>query len=165
MSGIGASQPTGTGQERPPQIPLFDPDGLPWTARLSLGWIIFLCFITGCLVAVPIGVYLGLWLMRRGCTASVLVIYSVVACSCGALLLLPDSLFSPNVMDAVALSVTVLWFVGAFLARQQIQQLYKRREGSEFHLSLPLTAFFTVLYLNYRIRAEFPTQTQSFLPR
>jgi len=164
MSGIGASQPTGAGQERPPQIPLFDADGLPWTARLSLGWIIFLCCITGCLIAVPIGVYLGLWLMRKGYTASVLAIYSLVAFSC-VILLLPDSLFPPTLTDAVALSATVLWFVAAFLARQQIQQHYTRREGSEFHLSLPLTAFFTVFYLNYRIRAEFPTQSQSLFPR
>ena len=82
MSGIGVSQPTGPGQERPTQTSLFDPDGLSRTARLSLGWIIFLCCITGCLVAVPIGVYLGLWLMRKGYRASVLAIYSLVACSC-----------------------------------------------------------------------------------
>jgi hypothetical protein len=164
MNGAGVSQPTEPGQERQPQIPLFDPDGLPWTAHLSLGWIIFLCCITGCLVAVPIGVYLGLWLMRKGYRASVLAIYSLAACSC-VLLFLPDSLFPPRLTDAVTLCLTVLWFVGAFMARWQIQQHYTRREGSEFHLSLPLTALLTVFYLNYRIRAEFPTQTQSLFPR
>lgn len=86
------------------------------------------------------------------------------ACSC-VILLLPDLLFLPMLTDAVALSATVLWFAGAFLARQQIQQHYARREGSEFHLSLPLTAFFTVFYLNFRIRAEFSTQAQSLFPR
>jgi hypothetical protein len=78
MSGIGPPQPTRAGQERSLRIPLFDPDGPPWTARLSLGWIIFLCCITNCLVAVPIGVYLGLWLMRKGYTTSVLAVYSRV---------------------------------------------------------------------------------------
>lgn len=45
---------------------LFTPDGLPWTARLSLAWNIALFWATGGLFAIPLGIYLGLWLKAKG---------------------------------------------------------------------------------------------------
>ena len=116
MSGAATSQPTGSGRERQPPIPLFDSDGMPWTAHLSLGWIIFLICMTGGLLAVPIGIYLGLWLKMKGRSASVLIIYTLIACSI-AVLFLPEARIPATLIDGVSLLAIGLWFFGAFVTR------------------------------------------------
>ena len=134
---------------------LFDPDGLPWTSRLSLGWVIVLFCATGGLLAVPMGVYLGLWLKAKGRSWFVFVAYTLFACSCVTLLLtnLPTAW-----KDAVGTLMAVCWFLGAFLARREIMRYYAGREGSALNLSLLLTALFGVWYLNYRLRPAFPSR-------
>jgi hypothetical protein len=164
MRGIGTSPPVEARRGRVPHIPLFDSDDLPWTSHLSLGWIIFITCITGFLLVIPMGVYLGFWLKTKGRSVSVLVVYTLVACFC-AILFLPDSILPAMLTDAVSLLATVLWFVGAFLAWQQVKRHYAEREGSEFHLSLLLTFLFSIWYINYRIRPEFPPRAQSQFPR
>jgi hypothetical protein len=160
MSGAATSRPARSGQKRQPSSALFDSDGLPWTAHLSLGWIIFLIFMTGGLLAVPIGIYLGLWLKTKGHSALVLAIYSLVACSV-VILFLPENQIPSALTDGVSLFAIGLWFVGAFVTRHQVQRHYAECEGSEFHLSLLLTALLSIWYINYRIRPEFPAHSES----
>jgi hypothetical protein len=90
----------------------------------------------------------------------VLVIYTLVACSI-AILFLPEAQIPAALIDGVSLFAIGLWFVGAFVMRQQVRRHYAEREGSEFHLSLLLTALLSVWYINYRIRPEFPAHSQS----
>ena len=141
--------------EPKPRIHLFDRDGLPWTSRLSLGWMIALFCATGGMLAVPMGVYLGLWLKAKGRSWLVLVAYTLFASSF-AILLLADSLSAW--IDTVSLLMVVCWFLGAFLARHEIMQYYAEREGSALDLSLLLTALLGVWYLNYRLRPVFPSR-------
>jgi succinate dehydrogenase hydrophobic anchor subunit len=141
---------------QPRRISLFDSSGLPWTAHLSLGWIIFIFAVTGGLAAIPIGLCLGAWIRAKTRSAVVLLIYMLLAVACAAAFL-PDSVMTQQWTDVLGSSLVVLWFAGALIARRQIAQYYTQREGSKFALSLGFTLLFGVWYLNYRIRPEFPS--------
>jgi hypothetical protein len=142
-------------EQQPRRISLFDSSGLPWTAHLSLGWIIFAFAVTGGLAAIPIGLCLGAWIRAKTRSALVLGIYVLLSGTC-VLLFLPDSIMTQKWADAVGLCAVVLWFAGALIGRYQIARYYAQREGSEFRLSLAFTLLFGTWYLNYRIRPEFP---------
>jgi hypothetical protein len=156
MSDPSIPQPNEARYEPKPRYHLFDPDGLPWTSRLSLGWLIVLFWVTGGMLAVPMGVYLGLWLKAKGRSQLVLVAYTLFAFFVAALFL-PN--LRPAWTDAVSLLMVVCWLLGAFLARHEIMQYYTAREGSAPDMSLLLTALLGVWYLNYRIRPAFPSRT------
>ena len=141
-------------EQQPRRISLFDSSGLPWTAHLSLGWIIVVFAITGGLAAIPIGLCLGAWIRAKTRSALVLGIYLLLSGTC-ALPFLPDSIMPQKWADAVGLCAVVLWFAGALIGRYQIARYYTQREGSEFRLSVAFTLLFGVWYLNYRIRPEF----------
>jgi hypothetical protein len=141
------------------RISLFDSNGLPWTAHLSLGWIIWAFALTGGTAAIPIGLYLGIWIRTKTQSSLVLTIYFLLTGACGALFL-PGSAMTPQLADAVGLAAVTLWFAGALIGRQQIARYYEQREGSEFRLSMALTLLFGVWYLNYRIRPEFPNNVK-----
>lgn len=137
------------------RISLFDSNGLPWTAHLSLGWVLFLFIVTGGLTAILIGLSLGVWIRAKTGSVLVLLIYLFLA---GALpvLSLVDPTKNQPWSDAVGLATLIFWFAGPLIARHQIARYYIRREGSEFPLSLAFTLLFGVCYLNYRMRPEFP---------
>lgn len=144
------------------RISLFDPDGLPWTAHLSMGWLVWLFALTGGLAALPIGLYIGIWIRTKTRSAMVLLDYVLLAGAC-IIPLLPDSTLPPRWSDPAALTIVVLWFAGALIARQQINRHYLRREGSELNLSLAYTLLLGVWYLNYRIRPESSSGVRSRL--
>lgn len=147
-------------QQQPRRISLYDSSGLPWTTRLSLGWIIFMFAVTGGLAALPIALSLGAWIRAKTRSAVVLGIYVLLSGTC-VLLFLPGSMTGQKWADALGLCVLVLWFAGALIARYQIGRYYTLREGSEFRLSLACTLIFGVWYLNYRIRPEFPSSSEA----
>ncbi len=155
---VNSMSETPTHQPQQQRISLFDSSGLPWTAHLSLGWIIFMFSVTGGLAAIPIGVCLGAWLNTKTRSPLVLIIFILLTSVCAAA-------FYPTTnqrwSDAVGLAIVVLWFAGALVARHQIARYYAQREGSTFTLSLALTLLFGVWYLNYRIRPEFPADAKS----
>jgi uncharacterized membrane protein len=146
-------------QQQLRRVSLFDSYGLPWTAHLSMGWILFLFAVTGGMAAIPIGLCLGLWLRAKTKSALVLLIYVLLAVAC-AILFLPNSVMTQRWADAFGLVVVVLWFAGALIGRHRIARYFTQREGAEFRLSLTFTLLFGVWYLNYRIRPEFPPDLQ-----
>jgi hypothetical protein len=146
-------------KQEPRRVSLFDSYGLPWTAHLSLGWILFLFMVTGGMAAIPIGLCLGAWIRAKTHSALTLSIYVLLAVGC-AVLFLPDSIITQQWTDGVGLAVVVFWFAGALIGRYQIARYYAAREGSNFSLSLAFTLLFGVWYLNYRIRPEFPLEGQ-----
>ena len=95
------------------RVSLFDSDGLPWTAHLSLAWLIWIFFLTGGLAAIPIELYIGIWIRAKTRSMIVLLIYVLLAMACGAAFL-PDSVMTPQWADVVGLGVVVLWFAGAY---------------------------------------------------
>jgi hypothetical protein len=137
------------------RISLFDSNGLPWTAQLSLGWMVFLFIVTGGMVVIPIGLSLGVWIRTKTGSALVLLTYVILAGAFPVLSLVDPTKDQPW-SDAVGVATLVLWFAGPFIARHQIARYYAQREGSEFPLSLAFTLLFGVCYLNYRMRPEFP---------
>ena len=141
-------------QQQSRRISLFDSSGLPWTAHLPLGWIIFVCnhWRIG---SHPNRLVSGAWIKAKTRSTLVLGIYVLLSGAC-VLLFLPDSILTQKWADAVGSCVLVLWFAGALIGRYQIARYYTQREGSEFGLSLAFTLVFGVWYLNYRIRPEFP---------
>lgn len=143
-----------------PGVSLFDSEGLPWTARLNMASLIWVFVLTGGLAAIPIGVYLGLWIRAKTRSTPVLLLYMLLAMTCTCAFL-PDALLPQRRADAIAVALVVLWFAGAVTARYQIGRYYLRREGCEFPLSLAYTLLFGVWYLNYRLRPEFPPDLAS----
>ena len=146
--------------EPPLQLRLFDSDGLPWTAHLSLGWILFLVLVTGGLAVIPVALYLGVWLRVKTGSILVLARYALFTTSL-TVLFLSDSMNGLAFADSAALLTIALWFAGALIRRKQISRLYSRREGSDFSLNLLPTLLFGAWYLNYRIRPEFPRSRPS----
>jgi hypothetical protein len=141
------------------RISLFDSNGLPWTAHLSLGWILWVFALTGGMAAIPIGLWLGAWIRTKTRSALVFIIFALLTVSCAALFL-PDSVIKQQWADAIGAAAVILWFTGALIGRYQIARYYEEREGSEFRLSVGFTLLFGVWYLNYRIRSEFPPDTK-----
>jgi len=137
------------------RISWFDSDGLPWTAHLTMAWLVWVFFLTGGLAAIPIGLCVGGWIRAKTRSPLVLLTYILLTGACAALFILDLTINQPW-LDAVGTAAVVLWFAGALIARHQIARYYTQREGSEFPLSLAFTLLFGVWYLNYRIRPEFP---------
>ena len=140
-------------QDQLRRVSLFDSYGMPWTTRLTIGWLLVVFWVTGGMAAVPIGLYLGLWIRTKIKSALVLLIYALLAGAC-ALLFLPE--VNQRWADAIGLAAVVLWFAGALVGRHQIARYYTQRAGSQFRLSLAFTLLFGVWYLNYQMRPEFP---------
>jgi hypothetical protein len=115
--------------KQPRRVSLFDSYGLPWTAHLSLGWILFLFVVTGGMAAIPIGLCLGVWIKAKTQSALALSIYVLLTVAC-AVLFLPDSIITQQWADAVGLAVVALWFAGALIGRYQIVRYYAAHEGS-----------------------------------
>jgi hypothetical protein len=137
------------------QLHLFDTDGLPWSAHLSVGWILFVVLVTGGLEVIPVALYLGVWLRAKTGSLIVLVLYALFTASM-AVLFFSGSMNGLALVDIAALLALVLWLSGALIARNQISRHYARCEGCHFSLNLPLTLLFGPWYLNYRLRPEFP---------
>jgi hypothetical protein len=145
-------------------VSLYDTDGLPWTSRLSWGWILFLTFATGFLVAIPLGIYLGLWLKTKWRSASALAIYIALAVLGLALLLPFGPANSQPMTDAITLLAVILWFGGAYTLRYQVIRYYSDREGAEFRINPFLTALLSVWFINGCLRADFPLDKNGKLP-
>ena len=147
-------------------VSLYDTDGLPWTSRLSWGWILFLTFTTGFgfFVAIPLGIYLGLWLKTKGRSALALSIYIALAALVLVLFLPFGRANSQSMTDAISLLAVVLWFVGAYTLRYQVIRYYSDREGTEFRINPFLTALLSVWFINGCLRADFPLDKDGKLP-
>lgn len=130
----------------------FDSDRLPWSRHLSLWWICLLVCASGNLLALPLGIYLGLWLRERHRSAVALVIFAAIGCCVLALCLEEPG----RLADFTISAMVALWFLGAFLLRHEVMAVYQEAEGRKFDLSIPYTALFSVWYINYRLRPEWP---------
>ena len=128
---------------------LEDDYGRPWTATVSLGWLTLMAVLT-CGIAAPIlGIYLSLWIRRKGRSVWPLVYFSLpFACFMGSYplgKLLPHSFLLGNLDDFVGL----FWVAGAFALRHEIQRYYKEHEGWNIEIRPFFTLIFSVLYINY----------------
>jgi hypothetical protein len=128
---------------------LEDDYGRPWTASASLGWLTLIAVLT-CGIAAPIlGIYLSLWIRRKGRSIGPLVCFALpfawfaVTFPMGSVL--PHS-FRP---DDLGSFVGIFWIAGAFSLRHEIQQYYRTKEGWEIEIGPFFTFFFSSLYINY----------------
>ena len=128
---------------------LEDDYGRPWTASASLGWLTLFAVLT-CGIAAPIlGIYLSLWIRRKGRSVWPLVCFSlpfawfVVTFPLGTIL--PHSFRMVDLDGFVGL----LWIAGAFSLRYEIRRYYREQEGWEIEIGPFFTFFFSVLYINY----------------
>jgi hypothetical protein len=128
---------------------LEDQYGRPWTASASLGWLTLLAVLT-CGIAAPIlGIYLSLWIRRKGRSIWPLVFFSlpfasfVISFPLGNIV--PQSFRLADITGFVGL----LWIAGAFSLRHEIQRYYKEQEGWDIEIGPFFTFFFSVLYINY----------------
>jgi MFS family permease len=128
---------------------LEDDYGRPWTASASLAWLTLLAALT-CGIAVPLlGIYLSLWIRRKGRSIWPLVFFSfplasfVISFPLGSVL--PHSFRLADLDGFVGL----LWIAGAFSLRHEIRRYYKEKEGWNIEISPFFTFFFSALYINY----------------
>jgi hypothetical protein len=128
---------------------LEDDYGRPWTASTSLGWLTLAAVLTCGLVAPFLGIYLSLWIRRKGRSVWPLVFFSlpfawfVVTFPLGSLL--PHSFLLGDLDSFVGL----MWIAGAFSLRYEIRRYYREQEGWEIEIGPFFTLFFSVLYINY----------------
>jgi len=128
---------------------LEDDYGRPWTASTSLGWLTLAAVLTCGLVAPLLGIYLSLWIRRKGRSVWPLVFFSLPFAWFVAVFplgkLLQHSFFSSDLNSFVG----VMWIAGAFSLRHEIQRYYKEQEGWDIEIGPFFTFFFSVLYINY----------------
>jgi hypothetical protein len=146
-------------------IGLFDADGLPWTSRLSWGWLLFLSLVTGFVVAILMGIYLGIWIRSKGRSVMPLCVYFTIAAMYAALFLPAPLVPTQGMTDTVIILGVVLWFVGAYMLRNQVMQYYSDREGTSFRISPGLTALLSVWYINGCLRPDFPADKTGKAPK
>jgi len=128
---------------------LEDQYGRPWTASANLGWLT-LAAVLSCGIAAPLlGIYLSLWIRRKGASIWPLAFFSlpfasfVISFPFGYVL--PQSFRLPDLLGFAGLC----WIAGAFSLRYEIQRYYREREGWEIEIGPFFTFFFSVLYINY----------------
>jgi hypothetical protein len=94
--------------------------------------------------------------LANGKCGSVIPLYLYIAI---AVCLLPQHflLISTHLGDFISLPVICFWVTASLLPRAGIIRRYLEYEGrSEKKFSLLLTIIFSVFYLNYRLRPDFP---------
>jgi len=128
---------------------LEDQYGRPWTASASLGWLT-LAALLSCGIAAPIlGIYLSLWIRRKGRSIWPLVFFSlpfasfVISFPFGGVL--PQSFLLADLTGFAG----ALWIAGAFSLRFEIKRYYKQQEGWDIEIGPLFTFLFSVLYINY----------------
>ena len=129
--------------------PLEDAYGRPWTASASLGWLTLAAVLTFGIAAPLLGIYLSLWIRRKGRSIWPLICFSLpfawfaVTAPMGDVL--PHSFRLPDLVGFAG----ILWIAGAFTLRHEIQRYYREQEGWDIEISPFFTFFFSVLYINY----------------
>jgi hypothetical protein len=128
---------------------LEDDYGRPWTASASLGWLTLLAVLT-CGIAAPLlGIYLSVWIYRKGRSVWPLVCFSLpfvwFAVTVPLESILPHSFRLADLTGFAGL----LWIAGAFSLRHEIQRYYREQESWEIEIGPFCTFFFSVLYINY----------------
>jgi hypothetical protein len=130
------------------RILLEDEYGRPWTAAANLGWLTLIAVMT-CGIAAPLlGIYLSLWIWRKGRSACPLICFSLASFSFILTFELVKLSHPGLVYDVDALS-GILWIIASFSLRHEIQRYYKEREGWKIEIGPFLTFWFSVLYINY----------------
>ena len=128
---------------------LEDDYGRPWTASASLGWLTLLAVLT-CGVAAPLlGIYLALWVRRKGRSILPLICFSLpFACF---VVTYPFGNILPRSYELIDLSTFggVMWIAGAFSLRREITRYYREKEGWNIEIRPFFTFVFSVLYINY----------------
>jgi len=128
---------------------LEDAYGRPWTASASLGWLTLLAVLTCGIFAPLLGIYLSLWIRRKGRSVWPLVCFALpfawFAFTFPFGSILPHS-FRPDDLGGF---VGTLWIAGAFSLRHEIQLYYKEKEGWDIEIGPFFTFFFSVVYINY----------------
>jgi hypothetical protein len=129
------------------QYRLEDDYGRPWTASASLGWLCLIAALT-CGIAAPLlGIYLSLWIRRKGRSIWPLVFFSLPfgACAISFVPILPLSFDLPDLIGFFPL----MWIAGSFSLRHEIQRYYDEKEGWNIEIGPFGTFFFSALYINY----------------
>lgn len=144
--------------KHPLRFTLFDCDGLPWSSRLSWGWLLMWVSIIWFVFAPIVGLYLGLWLRSKGRSALVFNAYLAITGLCLVLFLVPfpaRGIYSA-VETVLAGLMVFLWLASAFLLRHEVAKYYTTREGLPFPLNPALTVLFGPWYVGGHLRADFP---------
>jgi hypothetical protein len=127
---------------------LEDDYGRPWTASASLGWLTMLAVLT-CGIAAPLlGIYLSLWMRRKGSSILPLICFSLPFACFVAFPLVTILPRSYELVDLFGFG-GVMWIAGAFSLRREIKRYYREREGWEIEIGPFFTFVFSVLYINY----------------
>src|SRR5258708_7301324 len=108
---------------------LEDDYGRPWTASASLGWMTLMTVLTCGVLAPLLGIYLSLWIRRKGRSIGPLICFTVPFAVFLATYplgrLWPHSYLAGNLADSIGL----MWIAGAFALRHEIQRYYREQEG------------------------------------
>jgi hypothetical protein len=127
---------------------LEDDYGRPWTASASLGWLTLFAVLTCGMAAPVLGIYLSLWMRRKGRSIVPLICFSLPFACFVAFPLVTVIPRSYELADLCGFG-GVMWVAGAFSLRREIKRYYKQREGWDIEIGPFFTFLFSVLYINY----------------
>jgi len=128
---------------------LEDPDGHPWTANTSIGWIIFIIAFSCGTAILALAIYLALWIRSKGRSLLPLIGFSLTTIMLSNMFVLYHVHFSNTLIDRLYLIQYVLWLASTYSLRYEIRAFYRNSEGWDIGIGPILTYFFTVVYINY----------------
>ena len=126
-------------------------EGLPWTASIQAKWIVFWVVLSSGIALIALGIYLSLWIRRKGRSLAPLIAFSLTAlCALLDIAMLYREPRSPwgNYLGMIG---SVLFLAAPFLLRHEIQVHFRETEGWEPNISPFFTFLLSALYINYRL--------------
>jgi hypothetical protein len=130
---------------------LEDSEGHPWTANVSIGWIIMLVAFSFGTALVALSLYLALWIRTKGRSILPLAGFFIVVVALLATRFLPQIHTHPTLDDRLTLATYLVWLASTFGLRYEITQHYRKTEGWDILIGPWFTYFFSAIYINYCI--------------
>jgi hypothetical protein len=144
---------------------LEDEEGYPWTARPAVEWLLLAAlFLTSCLIVFPLGIYLSLWIHRKGRSNLPLQLFTLSTAFLPIALALGHWLPQSIITSGAVLTCWLLLCTASLLLQHEIQAHFQATEGWQPAMNSGLTIIGSAFYINHRLvpdRLSVPDTLQS----
>jgi hypothetical protein len=118
---------------------------VPFISRIHWSWTLLLSAVTCGAFPLLLGLYFAWWIHERRHAGAAIYFYSAIALTILAASILPFGSIQPALVEGFVGAGVIVWVTAGFILRNELRVHY----GREFEISLPLTAIFSVYYINY----------------
>jgi len=128
--------------------------GRPWTASAHWGWYVLLTVGTGGLAAFALGLYLSIWIYRKGRSIFPTLCYGFLTLTTLTAYLpwkghTPTPAWTETIGQGLSYAAGIALLAGPFLLRHEIQNYFKQVEGWDIEIGPFFTLIFSSIYINY----------------